>query len=71
MIRKPIIACFTAVAIEWDEEFKRATLVGGDQSGRSVSVHNLAYGDVVAVALGRELRDAKATEDSKREDATL
>ena len=40
--------------------------VGGDQSGRSVSVHNAAYGDVVAVASGRELRDAKRAEEAKK-----
>ena len=51
----------TAAAIEWDEEFKRAALeVGGDQSGRSVDVHDSAYKDVVAVASGRERAEAEA-----------
>ena len=61
----PSIACSTAAAIEWDEEFKRAALeVGGDQSGRSVDVHDSAYKDVVAVASGRERAEAEAAKKS-------
>jgi len=51
----PSIACSTAAAIEWDEEFKRlATQVGGDNSGRAVSgVHNSAYADVASTVGGK------------------
>mmetsp|Transcript_8809 Transcript_8809/g.15504 ORF Transcript_8809/g.15504 Transcript_8809/m.15504 type:complete len:589 (-) Transcript_8809:63-1829(-) len=51
----PSIACSTAAAIEWDEEFKRlASAVGGDNSGRAVKgVHESAYDDVEATVGGK------------------
>lgn len=55
----PSIACSTAAAIEWDEEFKRlATQVGGDNSGRAVKgVHDSAYDDVAAVVSGSVVKE--------------
>merc|ERR1711935_1077082 len=38
------IACSTAKAIEWDEEFKKLAAVNGECSGRAVAgVHDAAY----------------------------
>lgn len=50
------IACSTAVAVYWDEEFKRVALsTNGEQSGRAVSgIHNSAYKDVEASARGEQ-----------------
>ena len=47
------VACSTAKAVEWDEEFKRmAAATSGECSGRAVSgVHVAAYDDAVAEAL--------------------
>lgn len=51
---EPSIACSTAVAVAWDEEFKRVALsCNGEQSGRAVQgVHVAAYDDVVQSAHG-------------------
>ena len=62
----PSIACSTAAAIEWDEEFKKAAHIGGDQSGRSVDVHDAAYDDLVEVASGK-----RAKQDSNKGAARL
>ena len=49
------IACSTAVAVAWDEEFKRVALASnGEQSGRAVSgIHNAAYKNVELAAQGK------------------
>ncbi len=56
VIYEPSIACSTAVAVAWDEEFKRVALSSnGEQSGRAVTgVHVAAYEDVVASAHGKK-----------------
>ena len=50
------IACSTAVAVAWDEEFKKVALASnGEQSGRAVSgVHKAAYDDVVLSSQGKQ-----------------
>jgi asparagine synthase (glutamine-hydrolysing) len=47
------VACSTAKAVEWDEEFQRmAAATAGECSGRAIAgVHDFAYDDAVAEAL--------------------
>jgi asparagine synthase (glutamine-hydrolysing) len=61
VVYEPSIACSTATAIKWDAEFKRmAELSNGDCSGRAVmGVHNAAYDDAAAEAVGHNAK-AKA-----------
>jgi asparagine synthase (glutamine-hydrolysing) len=55
VVYEPSIACSTATAVAWDEEFKKVLGSNGEQSGRAVKgVHLAAYTDVAASAHGKK-----------------
>lgn len=62
----PSVACSTAAAIEWDEQFKKlASSSGGECSGRSIAgVHESAYTNAVDVANGKEAATEKVKSDN-------